>query len=824
MSSSFYAASPSGAGKTHNIVARACELAREHSRVLILQPTRELIKRTIENEVKPLSKPPECREFTQATIPSGKSVVREIIDYLNKAEDVGQVVFATHQAFSYIPYIANKGDWHLFIDEEMQILKYFCYRLPSTHSIITDDIDLKPYNAIYSQVIPLHSAQLERKGRNEVGDEILARLSDGIRTLTNRNWNTYVNTEQYHKLLQGRIGTLAFHSVLDPKIMEGFAGVFMATANFEDTAICQLWEDRHTFKEDKEFSSSLRFNRHENGHLISIYHCTDSPWSRKTAERVIAGDDTRNIRHRLIDATRQLFRDERFLWQGNKSVETSPFGDNAIRLPNKPHGLNIYSDVHNISFLSALNPPPDHFNFLRSEGLGGDAVRHAIYHQTAYQSVMRTSIRNPRNYSPKRIIVPDIGLAKYLQCKFPNSRMERLDIGAGLLPKGKSGRPRTHASNAARVAAQRQKRQKENLKILSDLLTIGDGQGDLSRQLADENRSSCRAKMGIRLLYSSFGTAPPVDSLLVKDYFPQPCAGTIYPDKYARLPLCYLRWMDADTFIRILGLWHIREIKNKKEAMLMSPAVFDPALAGDKDRGTENIKYLRNLWLDFEDGELRPDQFPDLFPNLRMLVTNTFHHTREKPRFRVIIPTSQAITPETYKLIYGHIAGKLEDAGYLVIRGDSKNRKSSKPSSGLDWSKSLPTSLFYLPSQAQDPTQSFIRDYDGPGRASLEPTIWVKHGRFPLAPSMEHHSESTPENQQVDELRVDRAKNEWRRTPRGHGNDAFFKLAVRRKRAGMTLSQIESLLREELKYSHSPNEREAQIPGILTSLRTGPHA
>jgi superfamily II DNA or RNA helicase len=89
MSSIFYAASPSGAGKTHNIVARACELAREHSRVLILQPTRELIKRTIENEVKPLSKPPECREFTQATIPSGKSVVREIIDYLNKAEDVG---------------------------------------------------------------------------------------------------------------------------------------------------------------------------------------------------------------------------------------------------------------------------------------------------------------------------------------------------------------------------------------------------------------------------------------------------------------------------------------------------------------------------------------------------------------------------------------------------------------------------------------------------------------------------------------------------------------------------------------------------------------
>jgi hypothetical protein len=79
-------------------------------------------------------------------------------------------------------------------------------------------------------------------------------------------------------------------------------------------------------------------------------------------------------------------------------------------------------------------------------------------------------------------------------------------------------------------------------------------------------------------------------------------------------------------------------------------------------RAKGNILFLRHVWLDIENGDLKPTEFPHLFPYTRMVVTNTFRHTSKKPRFRVIIPTSQIMTIEGYGVIYDGIAAKLEDA------------------------------------------------------------------------------------------------------------------------------------------------------------------
>ncbi len=89
----------------------------------------------------------------------------------------------------------------------------------------------------------------------------------------------------------------------------------------------------------------------------------------------------------------------------------------------------------------------------------------------------------------------------------------------------------------------------------------------------------------------------------------------------------------------------------------MSPAVFDPDKVEGTARAKENIVFLRHLWLDFEDGDLGPHQLPDLFPYLRMVVTNSFQHTENKPRFRVLIPTTQTMTPDVYSIIYRLQAG-----------------------------------------------------------------------------------------------------------------------------------------------------------------------
>jgi hypothetical protein len=68
-----------------------------------------------------------------------------------------------------------------------------------------------------------------------------------------------------------------------------------------------------------------------------------------------------------------------------------------------------------------------------------------------------------------------------------------------------------------------------------------------------------------------------------------------------------------------------------------------------------------------------------------MVVTNSFRHTAKKPRFRVVIPSTQTMTPDVYSIIYAAIAYKLEDEGYTIDRNKTtKARNEGKPKSGLD--------------------------------------------------------------------------------------------------------------------------------------------
>src|SRR6478735_498495 len=96
---------------------------------------------------------------------------------------------------------------------------------------------------------------------------------------------------------------------------------------------------------------------------------------------------------------------------------------------------------------------------------------------------------------------------------------------------------------------------------------------------------------------------------------------------FHRRHCAYMRWFDKESFIFVLRELHQRKIESKERSWLMSPAIFDPNRVKGTARGTGNIVYLQNLWLDFENGDLSPDELPGLFPRIRMILTNTFRHT-----------------------------------------------------------------------------------------------------------------------------------------------------------------------------------------------------
>ena len=493
-----------------------------------------------------------------------------------------------------------------------------------------------------------------------------------------------------------------------------------------------------------------------------------------------------------------------------------PFGSPAERLPNKPHGLNSFAGFDDIVFLSSLNPTTDHFRFLESRGLSGGEVRGFTYNAEAYQAIMRTSLRDPGNRQPKRILVPDRSLAEYLQDAFPGSRVEKLDIGLVEDVPRMRGRPRKHQSNRERVAQQRQRAREQKLKVLAEQIRLnspdtvgGEDWGKEGRGRGVENGGTSRAEISIESSHTIFGTGPPT--------------ATIFSSTSSSIPLGYVSG-ETDAFIDFLHKCHERQTNSKAENFLFSPAIFDPDRSAGTNRGKANIAYLRHIVLDFENGELRPEELPNLFPGLRMVVTNTFSHSSDNPRFRALFPTSEIMTPEVYGLIQGCLADKLEDAGYAVDRGRKRRngaRLSNSRPSGLDWSKSLPTSLFYLPCQAQSSGDSFFHDHAEGERRPLQPGIWLQNMTFPLQPGFEVLGQPEIPRAGVDEVLVQRAKDIWRgsKGQPGRGDEMFFNLAMSLRRAGMDLYQIESTLRSEAEFGRTPKERLSQIPSIMSSLR-----
>ncbi len=769
-------------------------MAKRGMVVIIVQPTIELIDKTINEELGNRPDPPPHRVFHGKSV-SGGGVAKQLADYLKCPEDGGQIIFTTHSALQYVRYWTNKKNLHLMIDEELQAVRNENHRLPHTHELITKYLKVVPHNAIYGRVIA-DDAAIDAMARNKEEDEVFALFAKTLRTIVNPQWQTFVNLEQYGRLGTEEGCTLAIHSVLKPDILDGFGSVFMAAAEFEDTFIYQLWTEAGVhFVQDRKFSENLRYTTHPNGDLITIYYATTDHWSKKLRSKQLDGG---NVLDLMLVGAAKLFEGTNFVWQANAGYTGDPFGPLANRLPNRPHGLNSFAHLHDIVFASSLNPRPDHIKFLQSRGLSSAAIRACIYYSTCYQAVMRISTRDPHDTNPKRVLVPDLGAAEYLQGLFPGSRIEWLETGiptTTLIRKG--GRPRKHASNAARRSHQRKTDREKKVNELRQLAKVS--QDHLNKGERNEG-----AKNPIDII-STIGTAV--------------AHGSLFTNKNQSLPFSFICGGDNDSLVELLyGIWLDNILVRKEDNWLISPSVFDPALTPDSDRGLENIVYCRHIWLDFENGELRPEDFPKLFPNLRMIVTNTFGHTNENPRFRVITLTTDILTREAYSILQSQITAKLEEAGYSV---DKKRRVGANTlRSGLDIGKNVPSSLFYLPCQVEGSTDNFFRYYAGDDTEFLDAARWIENGLIPLVPEhVEWIDQDCKGSSAIRQDAVDAAIARWQSTPTGQGHEAFFQLAVDLRRSGMGAGDIRMTLKAQAGFGRTARERKAEIPGIMKSLR-----
>jgi hypothetical protein len=254
-----------------------------------------------------------------------------------------------------------------------------------------------------------------------------------------------------------------------------------------------------------------------------------------------------------------------------------------------------------------------------------------------------------------------------------------------------------------------------------------------------------------------------------------------------------------------------------------------------------------------------PSEFARMFTDVKWLMWNSFNNGKDgATKYRVLFPSKTPMTSEMYTAIWDAIAARIKDFGFFVGSNKSYDKalnagRTMPPQSGLDVSKRTPNSFFYMPARAGLGAKfTFWREYWEVAVPLLDPDLWVSYA--PLIPqeyeiNQPHRNPGSSLLQRVGERLAndaahradedaghvdseqalhaaqvaarDAAIAQWRATPQGQGNDAFFALGKRLMATGMQDFEVRTTLEHEAAYApqRSQPDRRAQIPSILKSLR-----
>lgn len=174
---------------------------------------------------------------------------------------------------------------------------------------------------------------------------------------------------------------------------------------------------------------SLAAKKHTNGNLLHVrYAMEGTSWSKYKAKSATVEGTDELWYPKFIEHLNTVFesRNDAVIYiQNNDDLQMLVHG---INLPVKSHGLNHWTGYHNAVYLAATNLNTSDRGFWSHLGLTGDDITAALNHQTAYQFVLRSSLRDPGDTNDKVVVVMDKDTADYIASRFPGCTNQSLDL------------------------------------------------------------------------------------------------------------------------------------------------------------------------------------------------------------------------------------------------------------------------------------------------------------------------------------------------------------------------------------------------------------
>ncbi len=818
----YYVDGVAGSRKTTHALEFAAQASVGlNANIFFAQPTTELIKQSIAllNEKWPGC---EVREFDSETFPG--RVYGELAKFMvswGKERKGGCIVFVTHKCLFELETIPNKQYWHLIVDEIPKVDFEYHPNVPDTYQ----DMILPNFETVECgvntmfQLLPRGGlvSTVKALGKNRRKDDVVAVLQDIFRDVANPHTTTHISRQSWSLLGQNGRGQLDIHGWYKATVFEGWKTVSVMGAHFTQSLLYYLWSQGGIeFRLDHRINVTKSEHDTTVGDRVNIYCFAERPWSKYARNKIAAKGD---MFHFLKPLITDVFENRQYLMVANTDIEDGYLLENfsdGIRIPNMPHGLNKFRHINDIVFLSALNNTPQHFTYLEKiHFIAPEHLRQARYFQYAYQAIMRTSLREPTSTEKVRIIVPDMELGNWLAEMFPGSKLHSLPVPESCKAvvgdsRKARGRPKTELAQTVNERVQRHRAKQAELGVTKNTLynkLFVSGEIEISHELHKHSTDVERS--------------------------------------------CHTDWDDIREQLKTLH----KECRDKKEDnALMSGAIFANSGVGELKKRKADVALVNGIWLDIDNGELTPKAFEAIFPEIRWLMWNTFSNgDKGQLKYRVLMPTLVSVTVEQYPNIWDAIAERIKSFGYYV--GSEMDYKKAidmgrhmPKRSGLDVSKRTPNSFFYYPSQSGfGKKYSFWCENWSEHRKLLNPVEWLSY--LPVEPAqyvskapyqnprsahltrvLQAMKDANTKGAAVDEelviarkqaetlKRRDMAIADFRAAPPHTGNQAFFTLASRLFNTGLFGHELRTILEIEARNARHPNERIAEIDGILKSL------
>jgi hypothetical protein len=468
MKTFYYLDAPAGSGKTYSLSHFAVEQANAGRKIVIAQPSKELIKQT-RKAIRDIDS-----AITVTPIHSGRgvsNVVSAVTAHLTSAPPLkGEVLLITHESLRRLDCMGFRGAWQLVVDEVPAVFVHDELKVRYTHSIVTPHLALKSLGQGISAIEADTTSSVNELLAKAKDDQNIDSFSNLLKSVIDPNRLVCVSDATWDELLAGSAGQLDTFSIQQPEAYDGWSDVTFLGANSEQSELMTIWPRLFDveFKPHASLGKSLRYTQHQNGSRLTLHYMFDT-WSQKFAKAIDGGKSGDAVILKVADAVEALFDGSDFLWGANKAEED--LFSRFSFLPHVPHGLNnpAFERCHNVALLSALNRKTPAVGFLKQLGLSAEEVTATMTHQNAYQAAMRCSLRDPTAIAPVNIVVPSKETAEWIAARFPGSRVQHLDVGlegpkAAGRPRGPNSPGTLEEKRAYDAAKQRSYRDRQRTK------------------------------------------------------------------------------------------------------------------------------------------------------------------------------------------------------------------------------------------------------------------------------------------------------------------------------------------------------------------------